>query len=344
MITEENVFIYIKNKKAQTYYKNKGFESQIDSYLKFPISQLNLKSHIKIKAKCICDKIVELSYCKYNENINRCGFYSCKQCSNIKRKKTTLENFGVENISQTNKNRERMSIFMKSDEFKNKSKETQIKKYNGHYSKTDEFKNNITNIYLNKTEEQINHINKKRKDTVLSKYNVEHVLLDNIIQEKYKKTMFNKHGVNSPMQSLILREKRRKTFFEKYGTDYATSNNIVKQKILNTKIKRGLITDYSIWSKIDFKKYKRKIYYLTRKKINILKENWDGYDYYDKKYIKNNYSLHFTHGLYPTVDHKISIHSSFILNKTITDVADINNLCITTRSNNSKKNKNNEYN
>jgi len=66
-------------------------------------------------------------------------------------------------------------------------------------------------------------------------------------------------------------------------------------------------------------------------------ENWDGYDYYDGEYIKNNFNLHGLDNNYPTIDHKISVSYGFKNNIEPEKIADISNLCITKKINNSKK-------
>jgi hypothetical protein len=44
-----------------------------------------------------------------------------------------------------------------------------------------------------------------------------------------------------------------------------------------------------------------------------LLENWDGYDYYDGEYIKDNFCLYSNDKNYPTMDHKISCYYGFLI-------------------------------
>lgn len=62
-------------------------------------------------------------------------------------------------------------------------------------------------------------------------------------------------------------------------------------------------------------------------------------DYYDGEYIKNNIKLKHTDKNFPTIDHKISIYSGYKNNLSVDEIANIDNLCITKRFLNSKKNR-----
>jgi hypothetical protein len=71
-----------------------------------------------------------------------------------------------------------------------------------------------------------------------------------------------------------------------------------------------------------------------------LLESWDGYDFYDGEYIKNNFQLHYFDNKYPTIDHKISIYDGFISGISPVEISNIKNLCFTKRITNIIKNKN----
>lgn len=86
-----------------------------------------------------------------------------------------------------------------------------------------------------------------------------------------------------------------------------------------------------------FKIYRRKVDKLTRDIKNILIESWNGLDYYDGEYILNNFNLKYTHGDYPTIDHKISVSYGFKNNIPPEEIARFENLCVTKRRTNSKK-------
>ena len=83
--------------------------------------------------------------------------------------------------------------------------------------------------------------------------------------------------------------------------------------------------------------YVDEIKYMTRKNKKMLFKLWDGYDYYDKEYIRHNLNLHYNHKNYPTIDHKISIFEGFNLNISPDKMGHMDNLCITKRTINSSK-------
>lgn len=65
----------------------------------------------------------------------------------------------------------------------------------------------------------------------------------------------------------------------------------------------------------------------------------DGTDFYIGEYIKDNFNLNPNHIHYPTIEHKVPIFYGYLLNIDIEYITSIDNLCRTTRSNNSRKSK-----
>ncbi|MCK9446979.1 hypothetical protein M0Q50_09035 [bacterium] len=96
--------------------------------------------------------------------------------------------------------------------------------------------------------------------------------------------------------------------------------------------------NYKIGENEDYKRYILDIRNYTKKNKNKLFENWDGFDYYDGEYIKENISLNCCESNYPTIDHKISIFYGYKNNISPEIIGDISNLCITKRFINSSKN------
>jgi hypothetical protein len=103
-------------------------------------------------------------------------------------------------------------------------------------------------------------------------------------------------------------------------------------KSIETRIKRGsIITDHT------WKQYWKSCDYLTRKIRKQMLDEWDGYDYIDGEYIKDNLKLHFTHKDYPTLDHIKPRSLGFKEGLTPKEITCIENLAWTKRINNSKK-------
>lgn len=87
----------------------------------------------------------------------------------------------------------------------------------------------------------------------------------------------------------------------------------------------------------EYEIYHKKVVNLTRINKKKVFENWNGYDYYDGQYIKNNFNLNTSDKNYPTIDHKTSVYYGFLNNISVEYICSEENLCITKRSINSTK-------
>ena len=105
--------------------------------------------------------------------------------------------------------------------------------------------------------------------------------------------------------------------------------------MIKTKQSLGLYLQDS--DRDDFLNYKLKIKSYTNKNKKELYENWDGYDFYDNEYIKDNNK---NDRNYPTIDHKISVKYGFENNISPEEISKLSNLCITKRGINSSKGSN----
>ena len=129
--------------------------------------------------------------------------------------------------------------------------------------------------------------------------------------EKYKKTCIEKYGKDNALsKGTISYNKRNKTIKEKYGVDNIFSYPEIIIKLRETWEKNGRwITTDNIKG---FKDYRKLVKRLTQKNYKKILEKWDGYDYYDKEYIKDNFLLNNNDNNYPSIDHKISIKECFL--------------------------------
>lgn len=176
----------------------------------------------------------------------------------------------------------------------------------------------------------------------------------------YKKSMLKKYGYDNPSSTPECIEKRKKTCLEKHGNEYAIVGKNTKEKIqitLNerygghpmktdirfkgvekankTKLERGLIVPEYLLNEWEiYRKLVRKITNRNRKKLI---EDWNGFDYYDGEYIKENFDVKHTDYDFPTIDHKISIIYGFKNNIPPEDIGDLSNLCMTKKGINSSK-------
>ena len=105
-------------------------------------------------------------------------------------------------------------------------KKSMIEKYGVFpYTKSEEYKQAMSNIWKNRTEEEINDIVRKTKDTKFKRYGDENY--NNF--EKLKETTIKNHGAYGFASSEI-REKVIKTMIEIYGTNFLKHIHDVGQK------------------------------------------------------------------------------------------------------------------
>lgn len=173
--------------------------------------------------------------------------------------------------------------------------------------------------------------NSKTKITVKNKYNVDNVFQRDDIVEIVKK--YQNENVDELLQ------KRTKTNLKLYGVENPYQRKDIIEKITiktrKTKIDNGLIIpDYKFTK---FQLYKKKVMKITYRNKKILFEKWDGYDYYDNDYIKDNFIYEPQNGNYPTMDHKISIRHGFDNGYSEDYIGSLDNLCITKKSINTSK-------
>ena len=175
----------------------------------------------------------------------------------------------------------------------------------------------------------------KRKITCKELYNDENYKNP----EKTKITNLERYGVECSMKNEDVKNKRKNSYIEKYGVEHPMKceDIVIKsvEKSKKTKIEKGyqlpddMIEPYKLYRRIS-DNYLRKI----RKSILQI---WDGYDYYDGEYIKENVNLEPYHKCYPTLDHKISVYYGYKNNIPLEIVNSEKNICITKRSINSSK-------
>ncbi len=183
-------------------------------------------------------------------------------------------------------------------------------------------------------------VKKERTEkTNLKKYGVKNVSNSSIIKEKKIKTNILNWGVENVFQHNDIKNKSKETCISKYGTFYPNQSDLIKNKSLITRIKNGKQININYYE--PYILYKKKVLSVTRKYKKELINNWDGCDYYDGEYIKDNFNLNSNNKNYPTIDHKISIYEGSLNNLDFNTIGGLSNLCITKRKiNSSKMNKN----
>lgn len=148
-------------------------------------------------------------------------------------------------------------------------------------------------------------------------------------------------GVNNKLQyRSYLRNKSRYNYYSCKGcknkkTDmtkekiYGDPKFNNSEKMIKTKEKSGIYIP--IESVKDFDKYRKLVNRITNRNRKYIFEIWNGIDFYDNEYIYEYLELNSNNMLYPTIDHKISIHQGFKENIPPYIIGGIDNCCITKR-------------
>lgn len=109
MILTREIKIKINESNYQ-YYEDMGYDTSIGETITIPIELLPKGSHYKVLFRCDgCGKEREIIYKNYLKYGNaNWGDYSCRKCSEAKRKDTLRKNFGVDYPIQNKKVLSRM--------------------------------------------------------------------------------------------------------------------------------------------------------------------------------------------------------------------------------------------
>jgi|688.fasta_scaffold258370_1 hypothetical protein len=362
MILTDKVFLTINNRNID-HLQNIGYVNiSINDKVWVFVKDLQKGSNAIIEVKCQnCEKINNIKYIKYNSLVN--GYYCRnKECINKARSISVMNKYGVDNVSNLKDIIDKKEIIiteemkqkskktclekygvdnpMKYDLFKTKSKKTCLEKYGvDSPMKLDEVKDKLNQTNLNKYGKeyplQNEEIMFKMINTNLKKYGTINVFQNEEIKNSIKNTNLKKYGVDNPMKSDEIKDKLKQTILLKYGVENIMELDFFKNKMKNTRIDRGNQIPDELLD--DFYIYRRKVDNLTKLNHKYLYSNWDGYDYYDGEYIKNNDISDKKN--YPSIDHKISVYYGFINNITVEKISSLENLCITKiKINSSKRN------
>lgn len=207
---------------AKLFNKDKNLIKKI--LFNFGLDLGNLKNPLK---PCICcGKKTHLKVSPSGNIYPSCDNERCytfyKKHISAKRKKTTKEKYGVENVAQlafvknkikkTNNGRYGVDNPQQSKEIKQKSKETLLKNYG------------VEVPSKNKK------IIEKMKQTNLKKYNCENVQQNKEIHEKAINTCIEKYGVDNIFKSEEFKESQRIAMLDTYGVEYYTQTEEMKNK------------------------------------------------------------------------------------------------------------------
>ena len=173
--------------------------------------------------------------------------------------------------------------------------------------------------------------------------------VDNWMQlEESKKIIsqrnIEKYGVKTTLLLSETKDKISKTMISKYNTDkwYEIRTPNTKKFIFKNIESKEFIFEnpednYQDIYDENYYTYRTEVRRITKKNQKKLLKEWNGFDYYDGEYIKENLILSPNDKDYPSVDHKISIYHGYKNNLHPTIIGDISNLCITKIKINSAK-------
>lgn len=187
---------------------------------------------------------------------------------------------------------------------------------------------------------QVDSIKTKIKDTLNEKYGVDHPMYLDETKYKIKETCLERYGETNYTKTDEYKEKTIKTNLQKYGAEYSTKTEEGQLKRKITRIKKGFQIPDDLVS--DYRKYRLIINRSLQRNKKTILEKWDGHDYYDGEYIKDNFDLHPSDRLYPHFDHKISVAYGFKNNISPVIISDIDNICLTKQWLNGMKKEMNE--
>lgn len=176
----------------------------------------------------------------------------------------------------------------------------------------------------------------KLKDlTIMMQYGVDNISRSDISRSNSINTNILKYGVINYSKTTEFKQKFTETSVERYGVEHPMYSEKIKIKQKLGRISNGSqIPDHKL---SEFKKYKKIVRNETYKHKKALWSLWDGHDYYDGEYIRDNRALPYTNKKYPTIDHKTPILIGFQKNISPYDIGNIVNLCITKGGINGKK-------
>lgn len=211
-----------------------------------------MTSTIKVGEERLCDyckvsyipKHYNQRFCK-NEHFSSCVICNTKfvqknlvhpkktcsnKCNNLLREKTNLERFGVSNP-------------FKSEEKKEKIRQTNLKKYGTTHrlKNKDEVnkqkKNNLLK-YGTETPFQLDEVKEKIRQTNISKYGVPYYSQTEEYKNNVKQTSIRRYKTEYPSQSKEIQDKTIKTNISKYGVPYYTQTEEYKEKTIKTNLKK----------------------------------------------------------------------------------------------------------
>jgi hypothetical protein len=305
MLLDDFIRVRVSNR-TKKYFLEKGYVEDSGFFNVLP-EDMNETNRTKVRCECdYCGLVNTITWSNYVLQINRIDvkIYSCHKCHYNKSKMVFMEKYGVDCV-------------LKSEEIKNKIRDTNLKKYGVDcVFKSEEIKDKIRDTNLERygvdSILKSKEIRDKSKNTNLERYGVDNPfysdskfrkdindklkisLNKDFVKEKRKETCFEKYGFSNPMQVDNIKKKCKNTNFEKYGTRHPMQSGLVFDRMMKSAFKykthKGSNIDYQGTYELDFlERYYEK---LNISKIEPIRyKHNDKYHYYHPDFYIPEYNL-----------------------------------------------------
>ena len=217
MILTKEVEVKPTGKMIQ-YYKDKGYDAKHKQPLTVKVEDLPRKSDARLDVLCdICkENTARIRYADYNKSIDKFGSYVCRDCSIIRAKQLEVARYG--------------DLYVRTEEFKEKRKKTYIDNYgveNPLQNKEISEKARNTNLqkYGYASPSQVPEFKEKARLTAMERYGVDCPSKNEEVKQKTRNTNLKRYGVPNTMQSPEVRAKANETLC-KNGTQKTSSQQI----------------------------------------------------------------------------------------------------------------------
>lgn len=239
VVYPQNINVKITNRTI-THFLKKGYNCKSGDIINVDVSDLPIRSTVKILFKCDCPSCNSKEYYNTLYNINRnkdvdfltkkTFCYSNSECKAHAVKQTLLDKYNVENAMEIPGVKQKIENHfldkygtksaVESKEVRDKTKHTLLEKYGVEYSW------------------QIPEVKQKSKETLMNRYNVDNPFKSEEIKEKIKQTNLRKYGVEYVSQSVEIKEKIKQTNLKRYNVKCILSSKEIREKIKQTNLKK----------------------------------------------------------------------------------------------------------
>jgi hypothetical protein len=230
MVLTEKVKVKIATSNIQ-YYKNIGYPVNLGDEIVVNYYELPKKSNIEIEIKCdICGIEKKSTNNAYNRYLNSSpdNKYRCVKCKSDMRLETMFIKYGsYSNVDKYKKTLEEKygGHYNKLEEFKDKIKNTNIRKYGHEYgSSSDMVKEKIKKSNLEKYGDEFYINTVSFKQNLIKNYGVDNPLKSDEIRLKVKKTTIERYGVDNISKLPEIKRKKEKNNIDRYGIKYIFQN------------------------------------------------------------------------------------------------------------------------